>query len=232
MNPLNAKVIQNQLIQVAQVVIPSHISINNTNGVSCPHGHQLAPQSSYVSFRLAAALPNTHSWGLYISQQDIDNLATALVNHGWNPSDSTEHAKNLITAGLRAIFHLDCTLMSVHEILFLQFGPLAYSNGLNDVLAPSWDLFHNHSANGIIYSKNSFTGDDDDWYSLHSHLGISHHPSSRGSLDFTRSVIENMIRGKIIFSSQAACQRFILNLPIYNDRKPFPGIELPITIIP
>ncbi len=233
MNPLNAKVIENQLIKTAQVGIPSHISVNNTNGVHCPHGHSLAPRSSYISFRLAASLPNTHSWGLYISQQDVNDVATALEDSGWKTSDSTEDAERLVTAGLTSIFHLDCTLMNLHEILFLQFGPMAYQNALLDLhLAVMWELLNLHAANGIIHKQNSFTGNDEDWYTLHQHLGINSHPSNRDSLHFARCVMSDIISRNLRFSSQEAMRRFILNMPIYNNQKSFPGVELPITIIP
>lgn len=232
MNPLNVKVLQNPLVATAQVSLPPDITIGHATGVNCPHGHHLAPQSSYVSFRLAAALPSTHSWGLYISQQDVDNLDVRLQNLGWAPTSSAEAAARLITAGLTSIFYLDCTLMNVHEILFLQYGPNAYQSGFDDVMRPSLDAIHYFAGEGVEFNRQDFAGDDDEWRNFHRQLGLDDPVGKNMKPQFIQSVINYLIRGKLRFSSEEALHRFILNLPRYNYRKSFPGIDLPTTIIP
>ena len=231
-NPLNSKALQNNLVAMAQASIPPNVIINGTNGVTCPHGHPIAPRSSYISFRLAAALPNTHSWGLYISQQDVVDLSTTLQSAGWDQSTSADAANQMIVAALSSIFHLDCTLMNVHEIMFLQYGMAAYQNGLTDVISRSGESIHVCAGDTISYLRANFPGSNDDWWKLLSSLGLDPSPFNNQILEFVRDVIEQLAKKNLGFSSPDARRRFILNLPVYNNRKPFPGLDLPTTIVP
>jgi hypothetical protein len=185
-----------------------------------------------VSFRLAGALPNTHAWGLYVSQQDVVDLSATLQSAGWDQSTSVEAANQMIISGLTSIFHLDCTLMNVHEIMFLQFGNIVYQNGLDVVIDLSHEAIRLSAGNAVAHMRGAFTGNDDGWYALFHQLGIYEPSPNRGFLDFARIVIENTINNVLYFSSNDARHRFILNLPVYNNRKPFPGIDLPVTTIP
>jgi hypothetical protein len=232
MNPTNQKVVLNPIVATAQVGIPSYVLVDNTNGVHCPHGHSISPRSSYVSFRLAGALPNTHAWGLYVSQHDVVDLSATLQSAGWDQSTSLEAANKMIISGLTSIFHLDCTLMNVHEIMFLQFGNSVYQNGLSAVIDPSHEAICLSAGNAVAHMRGAFTGNDDDWYALFRKLGIYEPSPNRRFLDFTRLVIENTINNALYFSSNDARHRFILNLPVHNNTKPFPGLDLPVTTIP
>lgn len=231
-NPLNAKALHNRLVATAQVNVPPIIMINGINGVTCPHGHPIAPRSSYVSFRLAAALPNTHAWGLYISQEDIADLSASLQAAGWDQLTSIDAATEMIRAGLTSIFYLDCTLMNVHEIMFLQYGMAAYQNGLTDIISRTGETIHMCAGDTISYLRTNFPGSDDDWWNLLTSLSLNPPTFNNQVLEFVRDVIEQLAKKFLNFSSPDARRRFILNLPVYNFRKPFPGLDLPITIVP